>query len=193
MRREVQLVQGTDEWHSWRRERITASNVPVILLESDFQTPYELWCGYIHQPTEKAPPTFAMQRGHALEGVVRDEFCLHVGREFYPVCFENTAYPFLGASLDGWAPIGDSGIVLEIKVPSREKHQLALNGQVPRTYMGQIQAQLLITEATHAEYVSYDPQEKSWARVTVLPDQRYFERIIKAAQAFMDLVRAPPH
>lgn len=192
MRKEVNLQQGSGDWLVWRRERVTASNVPVILLESDFQTPYELWCGYVHQPVESAPPTYAMQRGHALEGVVRDEFCLHVGREYYPVCFENSAHPYLGASLDGWCPVTET--VLEIKVPSKEKHALAMNGEVPRTYMGQLQAQLLVTGAKYADYVSYDPSAKSWAKVTVYPDQAYFERIIQASKQFMELVvaKTPP-
>lgn len=193
MRKQVDLVQGSPEWLQWRRERITASNVPVIIGESDFQTPLQLWEGYVNQPVSSPPPTFAMQRGTALEGVIRDEYMLHAGREFVPTCFENDRYPLLGASLDGWSD-DDGGIVLEIKVPSKEKHALALKGEVPLTYRGQLQAQLLITGASRAEYVSYDPDTKDWAKVVVLPDPVYFERILKASAEFMEHVKTktPP-
>lgn len=193
MVRFLELKQGTPEWHAWRSERVTASNVPVILGESDFQTPYELWLGYINKPTESAPPNYAMARGMAYEGVVRDEHQLDSGREFYPVCVENEDFPLLGASLDGYSP-DEGGIVLEIKVPSREKHEQALRGEIPLCYRGQVQAQLMASGAKRLEYVSHYPQTKSKAKVDVYPDPVYFERIDKAVKEFMERVRTktPP-
>jgi putative phage-type endonuclease len=189
MRRIVELTQATDDWLAWRRGRVTASNVPVILLESDFQTPLQLWEGYINPSNNPSTPNLAMQRGTALEGVVRDEYMLHAGREFIPICVENTDYPFLGASLDGYSD-DEGGIVLEIKVPSQEKHQQALKGEVPLCYRGQLQCQLMVTGASRAEYVSYDYKDKSWAKVVVYPDPVYFERIAKAASEFMEMVKS---
>jgi putative phage-type endonuclease len=188
MRKTIDLIQGSPEWHAWRRQRVTASVIPVILGESEFSTPYKLWESYIKEKAE-TPPSFVMQRGLQWEPVAREEYSfMRGGKDFNPVCFEDDEYPFLGASLDGYNP-DDGGLVLEIKVPSREKHEMACKGQVPICYRGQLQTQLLLSGAARADYVSYDYNLRAMAIVPVFPDLEYQKRIITEAQKFMELVK----
>jgi predicted phage-related endonuclease len=39
----VRLVQGSAEWHAHRRTHRNASETPVVLGQSPWLTPYQLW------------------------------------------------------------------------------------------------------------------------------------------------------
>lgn len=39
----VQLIQGSQEWHAHRSQYRNASETAVVLFESPWQTPYQLW------------------------------------------------------------------------------------------------------------------------------------------------------
>ncbi len=39
----VKLMQGSAEWHEHRRKHRNASETPVVLGVSPWQTPYQLW------------------------------------------------------------------------------------------------------------------------------------------------------
>ena len=49
----VELDQRTDAWFEWRKNGITASESPVIVGLSPYQTPWRLWAektGFMERP-----------------------------------------------------------------------------------------------------------------------------------------------
>ena len=142
----INLAQRSPEWLAWRRgedidgPRITATDIPVIMMESKFATPYELWL----TKTGRGAPVvenWAMRRGTHWEPHARRAAELQLGMEFEDCCVEHPDVPWAAASLDGLSILGDA--LLELKVPGAEAHAQAVLGQVPSWYYGQLQWQLL--------------------------------------------------
>ena len=74
----VRMVQGSPEWHEHRRKYRNASETPVILGLSPWQTPYQLWqlkLGLVEQEV-----TAAMRHGSELEPVARAAYERQTGR-----------------------------------------------------------------------------------------------------------------
>jgi putative phage-type endonuclease len=175
--------------HEERRKRIGASEVPAIMGTCDFNNAYGLW----ELKTGKKDPflgNWATRRGNDLEPVVRELYERKYDVEAYPVFKQLDAWPTLTASLDGFT----GSTVVEIKVPSKEKHQLAINGIVPTTYRDQVQAQMLCAGVNIAHYVSYSTDDDQIAVVEVMADKVRQAEILKACKAFWAMVESntPP-
>lgn len=69
------LVQGTPEWHEWRRQHLTASDIPSILGDAEFSTPLEVWKVKTKRAKEKES-NYVMQRGTEKEPLVRALYAL---------------------------------------------------------------------------------------------------------------------
>ena len=194
----VNLVQRSHEWLAWRRgedidgPRITATDIPVIMMESTLATPYELW---LTKTGRAAPivPNWAMLRGTFWEPHARRAAEQQLGIQFEDSCVEHPDIPWAAASLDGLSILADH--LLEIKVPGAESHANAILGEVPRQYYGQLQWQLMcVPSAERNWYASFVPPELDRLRrivgtsqialVEVLPDPEYQERAYIAAEAF---------
>ena len=175
--------------HEERRKRIGASEVPAIMGTCDFNNAVGLW----ELKTGKKDPflgNWATRRGNELEPVVRELYERKYDVEAYPIVKPYEPWPTLTASLDGFT----GSTVVEIKVPSKEKHQLAINGIVPTTYRDQVQVQMLCAGVNIAHYVSYSPDDDDIAVVEVMADRKRQEEILAACKAFWTLVETntPP-
>lgn len=181
------IVQGTPEWHEWRRGKITASDIPSIIGDADFSTPTEVWAIKTGRAKEKES-NYVMQRGSDVEPRVRALYALENDVDVSPVLAEHDEVKFLGASLDGHNEEyeGWQGLVVEIKYPGKEKHQKAVNGIVPECYRAQIQVQMACANAKYCDYVSYDGE--SIAVVRVMRDNEYFMGILPKLIAFWNCV-----
>lgn len=186
---ESEQTQGSKAWHAFRAKHIGASEVSAVLGESDFQTPYQLWMLKTGQ-AEPVKSNWAMQRGTDAEPEIRRLY-----EELYSVklatpVMEYSEWPTLSASLDGYS--NELGLVVEMKFPSKAKHELALQGLVPSTYRAQIQTQMLVAECNTAHYVSYDG--KDIAVVIVKADPIEQQRILVACKEFWECVttNSPP-
>jgi putative phage-type endonuclease len=182
-------VQGSKAWHDFRAKHIGASEVSTVLGESDFQTPYQLWMIKTGQ-AEPVKSNWAMQRGTDAEPEIKRLY-----EELYNVnlvspVMEYSKWPVLSASLDGYS--SEIRLVVEMKYPSKAKHELALQGLVPSTYRAQLQTQMLVAECDTAHYVSYDGKEI--AVVVVKSDPIEQERILIACKEFWECVhtKTPP-
>lgn len=177
------MEQGTNEWLQWRREGIGASDAPIIMGVSPWKTPYQLWeikTGRV----EEEVGNWATQRGNELEPKARAHLELRIGLDFTPILCQHSKYPFMRASLDGWNE--EHKIILEIKCPGFEDHNLAANKTIPSKYYPQLQHQLFVTGASKVFYYSYFEDKEKQASghlIEVLPDIKYqaqlFERILK--------------
>ena len=156
----IDLKQNTPEWHSFRLKHIGASDCPIIMMESPWMTPielYELKLG-IRQPK---PGNEFTERGHRLEPEALKIFINREDNEYsmHPVIFESDECPFMAASLDGYDPAHN--IILEIKCPGEKDHECALSRRIPEKYVYQLQAQFLVTGAKRGYYMSYRPEHET--------------------------------
>jgi len=191
----VELEQGSDSWKLWRMNRITATDIPIILGSNPWKTKLELYEEKLGmRPPQALNP--AMARGQELEPAARKLASEILGIEFEPVVIECTKYRWLAASLDGLG-IAKNQYILEIKCPKEFTHLDAAGGVIPKYYEDQIQTQLLVSEAIICYYFSYRPEytEKPYAIIEVYPDlERQAEIIAKGSDFYFNhlCVMKPP-
>src|ERR1700743_3251665 len=117
----IELEQGSQEWLSWRKTVITATDCSSIMGNNPWTTAYKCWqrkVGLI----EENKSNEAMERGKRLEPEARSQFTQQYGIDMTPVVVESTEYDFLGASLDGISIMGN--YLLEIKCGGDKLHNM---------------------------------------------------------------------
>jgi putative phage-type endonuclease len=148
----LDFEQSTEEWLSWRRGGIGASDAPVVMGLSPWQKEGELLLLKTGQRLER-PANDAMQRGKRLEPVARLAYVNHTGIDVAPVCVQSREHPWMRASLDGLSADGQH--VVEIKCPGEKDHCLAASGCVPEKYFPQLQHILAVTGLGEIFYWSF--------------------------------------
>lgn len=179
----LELEQGSDAWHLWRRTIITATDASVVLDKNPYTDIHELWqtkLGMIPAIESNA----AMQRGVALEPEAREKACKELGIAFHPACVQCEEFPFMGASLDGLSEC--QNFIMEIKCPNAATHTFALEGGIHNYYYAQMQHQLAITQAELCYYVSYRPEHEAQPLkiIEVRPEPDYITDMIHAEEKF---------
>ena len=147
----IQLDQGTDAWHAWRRKGIGASDAPTIMGENPWKKRDELLeekrTGYI------VPQTHVMRRGHKLEPEARKQYEEALRRKVTPQCLQSNAHTWLIASVDGISAGLDK--VVEIKCGKNAYSYSRSKGKVPQYYYAQLQHILAVTNLDVIDYWSY--------------------------------------
>lgn len=177
------MIQGSEEWLSWRSGGIGGSDVAAIMGVSEWDTPYSVWLVKTKrkQPKDK---NWAMERGTEGEAKIRALYELRTGLDVPPACVEHSEHSYLRVSLDGYSAA--ESLVVEMKYLGKEKHELAQRGLVPECYIPQLQYQMAVTGAGRAHYVSYSEGE---LEVVVVPrDDAYIDAMLPKVQAFWELV-----
>ena len=177
---EVELIQRSEEWLEFRKNRIGASDAPVIMGVSPWKTPYELWqekMGFL-----KTHETPAMRYGNEMEEVARHSYN-RVKRDMYVPCvFVSDKYPWMIASMDGMTFDRKSGV--EIKCPGKRDQEIAKAGKVPEHYYAQLQHQMSVCDLDQIDYYSFDGNEG--LLITVKKDDGYITSLIEKEQEFYD-------
>lgn len=178
--------QGSPEWLQMRKNKITGTDAPIIMGESPWKSPLEL---YAHKISDhpQMPITDRMQRGVELEPIARDLFTLKTGLEVEPkVVVKGWAM----ASLDGISKCGRH--LVEIKCPSDKAHALALAGRIPTYYYAQLQHQMFVCNLDGMYYFSFDGEDG--VVVEVDRNQPYIDRMVEAELRFYECLinRTPP-
>ncbi len=175
----VELQQNTSEWLEFRKNKIGASDATIIMNESPWASPMQLWERKLGISQEQKE-SFCMSKGKALEHEARCSFMQLKGISVTPEVIEHPEYEFLIASLDGLSACQQYAV--EIKCPGREDHLSALQGVVPKKYIPQIQHQLEVTGLNMIYYYSYDGQNN--ACIEVKKDEKYINNLIKEELKF---------
>jgi putative phage-type endonuclease len=176
----VNLMQNTEAWLAYRKNnRIGASDAPIIMQESKWCSPLELWERKLGIAPEQAENS-SMARGKALEEEARREFMHFTQITVTPEVVEHETLNWCIASLDGLSVCEKYAV--EIKVPGREAHLSALAGVVPAYYIPQLQHQLAVTGLNMIYYYSYDGQNN--ACIEVQRDDAYIAKLIEAEKKF---------
>lgn len=134
--------QGSPEWLQARKAGVTASEVGAILGLSPFATPLSVWLS--KQPdAEPTPQTEAMRWGHVHEPRILEAYAAEAGVWVMDGggLLQSKDYPWMLASLDGWATSKDENQpwIVEAKTSGRSFDY------PPDTYIAQVQWQMATT------------------------------------------------
>lgn len=188
--KQINLVQGSPEWLEFRRTKIGASDAPIIMGESPWKTPFELYSDKIYGVENFR--NRAMQRGVNLEPLARKVFEETTAFELTPpMVVQSDEFDWMIASLDGINE--ESKIIVEIKCPGAKDHGIAKEGKIPPKYYPQLQHQLAVTGYKQLYYFSFKDAD-DFASIICERDQVYIDKLIEAEKVFVECLRAniPP-
>ena len=192
------IEQGSDDWHSLRLGKITASRISDVLSNgrggniSKLSETYmiELLC---EQLTGEAKPFFEnddMRWGTETEPQARAMYELKSGNDVREVAFIELN-DYVGVSPDGL--IGDDGM-LEIKCPTTiTQIKRALGGNYSKDYYAQIQCQLWVAGRQWCDFVSFDPRldiSASYLIQRVDYDEEFAEKIDEKVDVFIQTMQS---
>lgn len=178
----LDLEQGSEAWHVWRKKTITATMAPILMEVSPWSDPKQLFLKIVGLIPE-AEKNGAMARGLELEPTARDLFNELYSVKTKPVVMISDEHPGVGASLDGWD--NDNKILIEIKCPGAADHKTAVKGLVPRHYYPQLCCQMLVADVEKCFYVSYRPGDvKEFVVVEVIRDREYDKILLDKIRDF---------
>lgn len=189
-------LQNTSEWLEWRKGKIGASMVPIIMGESPYTTPLELWkrtLGFSKDLQQHA----GMRYGHEMESEVRGMANVKYNTHFEPLVIQHPNHAWAIASLDGISECGR--FIIEIKCCNEKDHKIAKKGKIPPKYNPQVHWQILIAKAANPEfeshyYVSFHKGEMVSFESTY--DEKYAEKCFHECEHFHGLLESytpPPH
>lgn len=179
----LDVEQGSDEWLSIRKEKISATDVAAILGVSPWVTPLQLWkrkLGFESQQQQ----TQAMRYGSELEPHVRNLVEAKLGLSFPPCVALHGEASWRMASLDGYNDVTNT--VLEIKCANAKDHEEAKKGNIPAKYISQLQWQMMVMGAKLAYYASYNNDDLVIVEVDF--DNEYIASIMPKVAEFYKCV-----
>lgn len=187
---EVLLVeQGSDVWLQERLKHVTASQVPIVLGLSPYQTAVQLLEEKL-TGKEADVSTFKQilfQKGHNAELAAREWVEASLKIKFPPSVIVSKTCPDLLASLDGFNE--EANIILEAKFMGAKALEEVKKGGLKPHHECQIQAQLLASGAEKCIYFA-TTEEGDSAILGIKPDPEYANNISKAVSEFMGSVLA---
>jgi putative phage-type endonuclease len=158
------MDQRTDEWLAARLGCVTASRTADVMAKtkSGYSASRANYMAQIiterltERPTEGFSSS-AMQWGTDTEPQARMAYELMTGVGVEEVGFVlHPTIPSFGASPDGM--VGSDGLI-EIKCPNTATHiETLLAEKVPNKYITQMHVQMICTERTWCDFVSFDPR-----------------------------------
>lgn len=179
----VHLEQGSEDWKKWRENKIGASDTPIILKESPYKTPRQLWEEKVG--LANSPFNDSMRLGHELEPKIRAMVNERLGTKFEPVCYESDEYPWLACSLDG----EDGDYYCEIKVNNEENHEKARKGTMAKSHEIQMNHHNIATNKKRGVYASYNHKKQDLVLVDFNPSDLWRMPILEETRKFWELVR----
>lgn len=145
--RSLQFKQGSQEWLDWRRQGIGASDAPIIMGESPYKKPWQLWEEKVGLREDPGIPDHVRERAARIEAAARAHYELTHDSECPPICMEMIDHPFLKASLDGYH--AGKNFILEIKYVGAK----AMEENIPMHHWIQLQHQMMVSGATDVTYI----------------------------------------
>lgn len=188
----LSMDQGSEEWLQFRKNKIGASDAGIIMGDSPWKSPFQLWqekLGFVEQPIE----TSAMRRGKEMESIARQKYEEIKGRSFFPLVLSHPEHSWMIASMDGITL--DFRHAVEIKCPGKIDHDTAKNGNVPKKYYSQLQHQMCVCSLNKIDYFSFDGE--NGVIIEVEKDTGYLQDLVKKERDFyfhlMDVTPPPLH
>lgn len=183
----IDLKQGSDKWHSWRKKGIGASEISILMGTNPYKTPLQLWelkCGL----REEDFSNDAMKHGTKNEPVARRWLNNELGLSLDPLCIEDEEASHCKASLDGFDINGQ--VLIEIKCPLSESVlKKAKNDCIPDHWYDQMQWQIMLSHPIRAILAIWDYKSKRCIVIDVHENPDLGFRMRKKADAFWKRVR----
>lgn len=182
-------LQNTQSWLEWRKERIGASEAPIIMGLDKYTTPLKLY----NQKKGIEPNNFksaAMQRGHDLEPAAREWYYHETGQRIHPTVIVSEIYPWMHASIDGMSFDGE--VAVEIKCPGKAMlDEIERNG-VPDNYFCQCQHQMFVASLDEVDLVVFDGVKGKIYKV--YRDEKFIFKMLDKEIEFYDCLKnnTPP-
>jgi putative phage-type endonuclease len=171
------LVQGTEEWHAWRRGGIGASDAPILLGISPYKKPHKLWSEKVGLVSADQGWKYVFERGHKIEAAARAYFEILNDQECPPICVELDDHPYIRASLDGYN--ADGNFILEVKYVGKD----AMGEEIPSHHFAQLQHQMLVTGATDVTYIRSNTGTE-FKIDSVARDQAFIDSLLQSEVEF---------
>lgn len=155
MRTVHNFKQGDDAWHAHRRASFNASEAPVVMGVSPYQTRSDLLQEKaIGNAAEVSAGTQALfDRGHDYEAIARPWAEEIIGTDLYPIVasLDVDGLP-LSASYDGATM--DEDVIFEHKTANKDLLEALNRGEIPSQYRPQMEQQLLILGAKRCLFMA---------------------------------------
>ncbi len=184
------LEQGSAEWLAFRKDKISATDIAVIMGISPYCSPYQLWQRKLCLIPE-VQENDAMRRGKDLEPIALEAYSKIVGYEMEPRIVTHTSHNWAMASLDAMSKC--STRICEIKCMGKKNHEEAMNGDVKPLYMYQMQWQMFVTDLSECDYFVFS--EESNHVIMIKRDQDLINEMVVKAKDFLhllDTITPPP-
>lgn len=191
----VDISQRSEEWLAWRAKGITASDIPVILGDSPYKTPWQLWAekvGRINPPDISKNPH--VKRGIRLEDKARQFSEKKKGEVLLPLCGEFGDWNILRASFDG---VDSRPVPYEFKAPSekvwQEIYDKGEESTAYKVYKSQVEAQCIVAGSQFGHLIFYLDDEHVLHFIIQIDDVRK-QYILNEANAFWQKIvsNTPP-
>lgn len=175
--------QHGEEWLSWRKNGIGASDISIVMGNSPYKTPLQLWeikCGY----REEDKMNRAMEHGIKTEDIARQWINQNKQFNLKPICIEDEEKPYFRASLDGFD--FNQEVLVEIKCPVNEKvlEKARINQSVPSYWYDQVQWQIMLSNPKHALIALWDFRHNNCICIDLFGQTKYIEKMRKTAAEF---------
>ena len=181
-----QTIQRSPEWFEQRNNAITASDIPTVLNENSYKTPWALLvdkCG----GGKPFIGNEATRWGQHYEDIAIEKYSKIYNKEV--LSFGLLIHPehsWLGGSPDG---ITTDGVLLEVKCPLKRK---IVMGEVPHHYLSQVLLNLEICDLEIAHFIEFVPgnsdSEFQINVVEVKRDREWFARELSTMKDFWDSI-----
>ncbi len=160
------VAQGSAEWLALRAQFRTASEAPVMMGASKYQTRTDLLAAKKTGVTPDVTPSqqFIFDKGHATEALARPLAEALIGEELYPIVATEGN---LLASMDGATMLGET--LFEHKLWNESVVAQVKAGDLAPHYYWQLEQQLLVSGAERVIFVCSDGTPENFVHMEYRP------------------------
>ena len=180
-----QFEQRTPEWYQQRENAITASDIPTVLGENSYKTPWNLLIDKCNANPKPFVGNAATQWGNHYEDTAIEKYSERYNKKVLSFgLLLHRDHGWLGGSPDG---ITTDGILLEVKCPIKRK---IVMGEVPHHYLSQVLLNLEICDLELAHFIEFVPGKSDddfiLNVVEVKRDREWFSKELPKMKKFWD-------
>lgn len=176
------LEQNTQEWLDWRKNKIGASDAPIIMGVSPYKTPKELWLSKRGELKETDTPW--MKRGRDMESTALAAFEKEMSYVMFPLVLTHESKKWMTASMDGITMQRDAAV--EVKCSGKVDHAIVKGGKIPDKYYPQLQHQIEVAGLDFIFYWSFDGFKGVCIKVG--RNEKYIKDMVEKEEEFYKLL-----
>jgi len=174
----IDIEQGTPDWLSLRRNKVTATDTAKIMGLNPWCTAYQCWeekLGFKESQTLNEK----MKEGSLLEEEARNSFNDHMDTDYKPIVLEHGKNAFQIASLDG---MNSNNRILEIKC-GVSSHEMAKRKEIAPYYQCQLQKQMYVADTDRIYFISFRSND-DWFYWEVYRDDKFIKEMNEKENIF---------